>query len=47
MEKYRKCRRARVTERCQRRINEERQIGKQKAQKKERMKKGNKQRPLR
>lgn len=47
MEEYRKCRRARMPERCQRRINEERKIGKQKAQKKERMKEGNKRRPLR
>jgi hypothetical protein len=33
MEEYRKCRRARMHERCQRRINEERKIGKQKVQK--------------
>jgi len=38
MEEYRKCRRARMDERCQRRINEERKIGKQEAQKKERNK---------
>jgi hypothetical protein len=47
LEEYRKCRRARMNKRCQRRINEERKIGKQKAQKKERMKEGNKQRPVR
>jgi hypothetical protein len=38
LEDYRKCRRARMDKRCQRRINEERKIGKQKAQKKERRK---------
>jgi hypothetical protein len=38
VEEYRKCGRARMDERCQRRINEERKIGNQKAQKKERNK---------
>jgi hypothetical protein len=47
LEEYRKCRRARMDKRCQRRRNEERKIGKQKTQKKERMKEGNKQRPVR